>query len=137
MEEPLDPSTGIPSSTAAMDSGSFFGIPWWAAIIALILVLWMAREPLRRVLWQVFFITGRMFGRWGLWLGEHGKNARANCNEKIASHRADELQERMLMLEDRIGHRAERLPKETGPIIAKLDKTKLRRTPQDELFAEF
>ena len=123
MEEPLDPSTGFPSSNAAVDSGSFFGIPWWAAIIALILIMWMAREPLRRVLWQVFFITGRMFGRWGLWLGEHGKNARANCNEKIASHRADELQERMLMLEDRIGHRAERLPKETGPIIAKLDKS--------------
>lgn len=106
-----------------MDSGSFFGIPWWAAIISLILFMWMAREPLRRVLWQTFFITGRVFGRWGLWLGEHGRNARSTCNEKIASHRADELQERMLMLEDRIGHRAERLPKETGPIITKLDKS--------------
>lgn len=106
-----------------MDSGSFFGIPWWAALIALVLFMWMAREPMRRVLWQVFFITGRMFGRWGIWLNEHGKQARANCNEKIASHRADELQERMLMLEDRIGHRAERLPKETGPIIARLDKS--------------
>ncbi len=123
MEQPLDPSTGSPSSNAAIDSGSFFGIPWWAAIIALILVMWMAREPLRRVLWQIFFITGRMFGRWGLWLGEHGRNARVNCSEKIASHRADELQERMLMLEDRIGHRAEKLPKETGPIIARLDKS--------------
>ncbi len=106
-----------------MDSGSFFGIPWPLAIVGLILVMWMAREPLRRVLWQVFFITGRMFGRWGLWLGEHGRNARVTCSEKIASHRADELQERMLMLEDRIGHRAERLPKETGPIITKLDKS--------------
>jgi len=123
VEQPLDPSTGFPSSNAAIDSGSFFGIPWWAAIIALILVMWMAREPLRRVLWQIFFITGRMFGRWGLWLGEHGRNARLNCNEKIASHRADELQERMLMLEDRIGHRAEKLPRETGPIIARLDKS--------------
>lgn len=85
--------------------------------------MWMAREPLRRVLWQIFFITGRMFARWGLWLGEHGRNARANCNEKIASHRADELQDQMLMLEDRIGSRAEKLPKETGPIIARLDKS--------------
>lgn len=123
MEQPTDPATGFPSSAAALDGGSFFGIPWPLAIVGLILIMWMAREPLRRVLWQVFFITGRMFGRWGLWLGEHGRNARSNCNEKIASHRADELQERMLMLEDRIGHRAERLPKETGPIIAKLDKS--------------
>ena len=107
MEEPLDQAAGFPSSSAASDSGSFFGIPWWAALIVLVLFMWMAREPMRRVLWQVFFITGRVFGRWGLWLGEHGKNARANCNEKIASHRADELQERMLMLEDRIGHRAD------------------------------
>lgn len=110
-----------------MDGGSFFGIPYgWplaAAIVGVILLMWMAREPLRRVLWQVFFITGRMFGRWGLWLGEHGRNARATCNEKIASHRADELQDQMLMLEDRIGSRAEKLPKETGPIIARLDKS--------------
>lgn len=123
MEETLDPTTGLPSSAAAVDGGSFFGIPWWAAIIALILVMWMAREPMRRVLWQVFFITGRVFGRWGLWLHDHGRRARSNCDEKIASHRADELQERMLMLENRIGHRAERLPKETGPIITRLDKS--------------
>lgn len=123
MEEPLDQAAGFPSTDAAANGGSFFGVPWWAALIALVLFMWMAREPMRRVLWQVFFITGRMFGRWGIWLHEHGKNARSNCNEKIASHRADELQERMLMLEDRIGHRAERLPKETGPIIARLDKS--------------
>ena len=115
MEEPLDQAAGFPSSNAASDSGSFFGIPWWAALIVLVLFMWMAREPMRRVLWQIFFITGRVFGRWGLWLGEHGKNARANCNEKIASHRADELQERMLLLEDRNSHRAQRQPKETGP----------------------
>lgn len=123
MEETVDPATGLPSSAAAIDGGSFFGLPWWAALIALILFMWMAREPMRRVLWQIFFITGRMFGRWGLWLHDHGRRARSNCDEKIASHRADELQERMLMLENRIGHRAERLPKETGPIIARLDKS--------------
>lgn len=123
MEETVDPATGLPSASAAVDGGSFFGIPWWAAIIALILFMWMAREPLRRVLWQIFFITGRTFGRWGLWLHDHGRRARSNCDEKIASYRADELQERMLMLENRIGHRAERLPKETGPIITRLDKS--------------
>jgi hypothetical protein len=123
VEETVDSATGLPSSSAAVDGGSFFGIPWWAAIIALILFMWMAREPMRRVLWQVFFITGRLFGRWGLWLHDHGRRARSNCDEKIASHRADELQERMLMLENRIGHRAERLPKETGPIITRLDKS--------------
>ncbi len=127
MEQPVDPATGLPSSGAAVDGGSFLGIPYgWPLVVSaigLILLMWMAREPLRRVLWQVFFITGRMFARWGLWLGEHGRNARATCNEKIASHRADELQDQMLMLEDRIGSRAEKLPKETGPIIARLDKS--------------
>ncbi len=125
MEQSLDQATGSPSSAA--DSGSFFGIPYgWPlilAIVGLILVMWMAREPLRRVVWQIFFITGRVFGRWGIWLTEHGRNARANCNEKIAAHRADELQDRMLMLEDRMGRRAEKLAKETGPVIARLDKS--------------
>lgn len=123
----MNPTAGSPLTDAAVESGSFFGIPYgWPltlAVIAAIVVMWMAREPLRRVLWQVFFITGRMFGRWGLWLGEHGRNARITCSEKIAAHRADELQDRMLMLEDRIGHRAEKLAKETGPVIARLDKS--------------
>ena len=118
------PATGSPSSIAAWLSGDFFGIPNWLwGGVLLVMFLWAARHPVRQVLWQVFFITGRMFGRWGLWLGEHGRNARITCSEKIASHRADELQDRMLMLEDRIGHRAEKLPKETTPIIAKLDKS--------------
>jgi hypothetical protein len=125
VEQSLDQATGSPSSAA--DSGSFFGIPYgWPivlAIVGLILIMWMAREPLRRVVWQIFFITGRVFGRWGLWLTEHGRNARTNCNEKIAAHRADELQDRMLMLEDRMGRRAEKLAKETGPVIARLDKS--------------
>ncbi len=124
MDQSLEQAAG--SSSAAGD-GSFFGIPYgWPlilAVVGLILVMWMAREPLRRVVWQVFFITGRVFGRWGLWLSEHGRNARAACNEKIASHRADELQDRMLVLEDRMGKRAEKLAKETGPVIARLDKS--------------
>ncbi len=125
MDQSLEQAAG--SSSSAADSGSFFGIPFgWPlilAIIALILVMWMAREPLRRVVWQMFFITGRVFGRWGLWLTEHGRNARTNCNEKIAAQRADELQDRMLMLEDRMGRRSEKLAKETGPVIARLDKS--------------
>jgi len=121
VEQSLDRAAGFPPSVA--DSGSFFGVPWWLALLGLILLMWMAREPLRRVVWQVFFITGRVFGRWGLWLSEHGRNARASCNEKIASHRADELQDRMLVLENRMGKRAEKLAKETGPVIARLDKS--------------
>lgn len=121
MEQSLDQAAGIPPSAA--NDGSIFGVPIWLALILLILVMWMAREPLRRVLWQVFFITGRVFGRWGLWLTEHGRAARAASNEKIAAHRADELQDRMLVLEDRMGKRAEKLAKETGPVIARLDKS--------------
>ena len=121
MEQSLDQAAGFPPSAA--NDGSIFGVPIWLALILLVLLMWMAREPLRRVLWQVFFITGRVFGRWGLWLTEHGRAARAASNEKIAAHRADELQDRMLVLEDRMGKRAEKLAKETGPVIARLDKS--------------
>lgn len=133
MEQTLDPvTTGAPSSdtavnAAASDGGSFFGIPYgWPlalAIVALIAVMWMARTPMRRVLWQVFFVTARIFGRWGLWLKEHGQAARLSASENIIAHRADELSDRMIVLEDRIGRRAEKLPKETGPIIARLDSS--------------
>jgi len=127
VEETVQAATGSPSPDAAIDGGNFFGIPYgWplaAVIVGVILFMWMARHPVRQVLWQIFFITGRVFGRWGLWLKEHGQAARVTCADKIASHRADELQDRMLMLEDRIGHRAEKLPKETTPIIARLDKS--------------
>jgi hypothetical protein len=121
VEQSLDQAAGFPPSAA--NDGSIFGVPIWLALILLVLLMWMAREPLRRVLWQVFFITGRVFGRWGLWLTEHGRAARAASNEKIAAHRADELQDRMLVLEDRMGKRAEKLAKETGPVIARLDKS--------------
>src|SRR6185503_2794620 len=127
VEETVQAATGSPSPDAAIDGGNFFGIPYgWplaAVIVGVILFMWMARHPVRQDLWQIFFITGRVFGRWGLWLKEHGQAARVTCADKIASHRADELQDRMLMLEDRIGHRAEKLPKETTPIIARLDKS--------------
>lgn len=95
------------SDGAAFLGGSFFaGIPNWVLLLLL-----------------AVFLFGGIFERWGVWLKEHGENARANCNEKIASHRADELQDRMLMLEDRIGHRAQKLTKEIVPIVQKLDKS--------------
>ena len=53
---------------------------------------------------------------------DHGRRARSVTNEKIASHRADELQDRMLSLEERMGHRAQKLAQETGPMLKKLDK---------------
>ncbi|HEX5006024.1 MAG TPA: hypothetical protein VFV70_02860 [Hyphomonadaceae bacterium] len=95
------------SNVAAFLGGAFFaGIPNWVLLL----------------LAAIFFLGG-VFERWGVWLKEHGQNARARCNEKIASHRADELQDRLLVLEDRIGHRAARLTKEIVPIVQKLDKS--------------
>lgn len=126
MEQPINETTGLPSNAAAVDGGNFLGIPYgWPlalAIVGVILLMWMGREPLRRVLWQIFFITGRVFGRWGVFLLDHGRRARSVTNEKIASHRADELQDRMLALEERMGHRAQKLAQETGPMLKKLDK---------------
>jgi hypothetical protein len=130
VEEVLDPATAAGASQQAAvnaSGGSFLGIPYgWpliVAAIALVALMWMARTPMRRVLWQVFFVTARIFGRWGLWLKEHGQAARLASSEKIIAHRADELNDRMIVLEDRIGRRAEKLPKETGPIIARLDSS--------------
>ena len=126
MEQPIDETTGFPSNAAGVDGGNFLGIPYgWPlalAIVGVILIMWMGRKPLREVLWQVFFITGRVFGRWGIFLLDHGRRARSVTNEKIASHRADELQDRMLHLEERMGRRAEKLAQETGPMLKKLDK---------------
>jgi hypothetical protein len=126
VDETLNPpAADIPPADTAAHGGSFLGIPFgWpmlVAVIILIAVMWMAREPMRRVVWQIFFTTGRVFGRWGLWLSEHGKAARVSCSEKIAAHHAEELIDRMLVLEDRIGKRATKLPQEAGPIIARLD----------------
>jgi hypothetical protein len=95
------------SNVAAFLGGAFFaGIPNWVLLLAVAVLLF-----------------GGVFERWGVWLKEHGQNARARCNEKIASHRADELQDRLLVLEDRIGHRAAKLTKEIVPIVQKLDKS--------------
>ncbi len=117
----------MPPADAAMGSGSFFGIPHgWPlalAIVALIALMWMARSPMRRVLWQTFFVVARIFGRWGLWLNQHGQAAKLATSEKIIAHRADELADRLLVMEDRIGRRAEKLPQESGPLIAKLDSS--------------
>lgn len=124
VEEQLDPAAAS-SLPQAAHANSFFGIPYgWpliAAAVVLILVMWAARTPMRRVLWQVFFVSGRLFGRWGLWLKEHGRAAQLSSAETIIAHRADELSDRMMVLEDRIGRRAEKLPKETVPIINRLD----------------
>lgn len=127
MQPGLDPAAGSPPSLFSwFGSSSITGwefAPNWLVIVLGVGLLWAARHPVRQVLWQVFFITGRVFGRWGLWLKEHGQAARTTCNDKIASQRADELQARLMVLEGRMGHRAAKLPKETTPIIAKLDKS--------------
>jgi hypothetical protein len=94
------------------DVASFLGGAFFAGIPNWVLLLLFA-----------IFLLGGVFERWGVWLKEHGQNARARCNEKIASHRADELQDRLLVLEDRVGHRAAKLTKEIVPIVQKLDKS--------------
>ena len=125
VEQTLDQATGSPSSAAA-DGGSFLGIPYgWPlalAIVALIIAMWIGREPMHRIVRQTFFFLGYMFMRWGSSFLEHGRRAREVTNEKIASHRADELQDRMLHLEEKMGKRTEQLARETGPILKKLDK---------------
>jgi hypothetical protein len=122
----LDSMTDIPSDAAA-DGGSFLGVPYgWPlalAIVALIILMWVARHPMHRIIRQTFFFLGYMFARWGTRLLEHGRRAREVTNEKIASHRADELQDRMLMLEEKMGKRTEQLARETGPLLKKLDKS--------------
>lgn len=127
MEQALDQATGSPPPEAAVDGGSFLGIPYgWPlalAVVGLIIVMWIGRDPMHRIVRQTFFFLGYMFARWGSWLLEHGRRAREVTNEKIASHRADELQDRMLHLEEKMGTRTEQLARETGPLLKKLDKS--------------
>jgi hypothetical protein len=138
VEDEIDTPTAVPPSqdTVMADSldaaigeggGMFLGIPHgWPlilAILALIALMWMARTPMRRVIWQAFFVSGRLFGRWGLWLRDHGRAARLATAEVIIAHRSEELSDRMLVLEDRIGRRTEGLARETGQIVARLDSS--------------
>ena len=77
-----------PSDVAA-GGGDFFGIPYgWPlalAIVGLIIVMWIGREPMHRIVRQTFFFLGYMFARWGSSLLDHGRRAREVTNEKIAS----------------------------------------------------
>jgi hypothetical protein len=95
------------SNAGAFLGGSLlFGIPNWVLLLLLAVCL-----------------LGGVFERWGVWLTEHGRIARSRCDEKIASHRADELQDRLMNLEARMGQQAATLPKEMHPIVARLDKS--------------
>ena len=64
----LDSTTANPSDVVA-GGGDFFGIPYgWPlalAIVGLIIVMWIGREPMHRIVRQTFFFLGYMFARWG------------------------------------------------------------------------
>lgn len=119
----MDPT--LDTAPAAAASGAFLGIPYgWPlalAIVLAVLVMWVARQPMRRLIWTACFVAGRMFSRWGFWLVDHGRNARKVTAEKIASQRADEMAERMAVLRERVNRQVEPLSKQTGDIIVKLD----------------
>ena len=108
MEQTVEPTGGSPVDAAfAFLGGSFFGgIPNWVLLLLVAIGLF-----------------GGVFARWGEWLTEHGRIARSRCDEKIASHRADELQNRLMNLEARMGQQAVELPKELHPVVARLDKS--------------
>ncbi len=125
-DEALDPTIDtatVPVTDAA--SGAFLGIPYgWPlalAIVLAILLMWVARAPMRRLIWTACFVAGRMFSRWGFWLVDHGRNARLVTAEKIASQRADEMAERMAVLRERVNRQVEPLSKQTNDIIVRLD----------------
>jgi hypothetical protein len=123
----LDPTveTTPLADPAAASSGAFLGIPYgWPlalAILALIIFMWVARQPMRRLIWTACFVAGRMFSRWGFWLVDHGRRAREVTSEKIASQRADEMAERMAVLRERVNRQVEPLSKQTNDIIVRLD----------------
>jgi hypothetical protein len=97
------------------------GLPLILVIIGVVLLMWMARQQAQEVLRAIFTQTSRVFASWGFWLRVHGRKAKEATAARIAAHRAEELRDRMLVLEDRIGRRADKLPQELGGLATKLD----------------
>jgi hypothetical protein len=108
VEQTVEPAGASPVDAIINFLGGslIFGIPNWVLLLLLAICLF-----------------GGIFAKWGEWLTEHGRLARSRTDEKIASHRSEELQERLMNLEARFGERAEKLPSELRPIIARLDKS--------------
>jgi hypothetical protein len=71
------------------------GLPLVLVLIGLVLLMWMARDPARRVLRQLFVSTGWMFGEWGRWLLEHGRKARISALEYTWAKSCETLLKRL------------------------------------------
>ena len=109
-----DPAQSVLGQSAA--DGSFLGIPYGTplliaivgAIVLLLAILWLLRGPIHSM---------------GVWLLDQGRKVREEVNERIASYRAEEYQDRLMAMSHGVRVQAEKLPGETGPIIGKLEKS--------------
>lgn len=117
MEETEIPGVGADPTqtgfTQPADAGSFLGIPtMWLLIggglLLLLALLWLLRGPIHSM---------------GVWLLDQGRKVREDVNERIASYRAEEYQDRLMAMSHGVRVQAEKLPGETGPIIGKLEKS--------------
>lgn len=117
MEETEIPGVGADPTqtgfTQPADAGSFLGIPTMWLLIAgglllLLALLWLLRGPIHSM---------------GVWLLDQGRKVREEVNERIASYRAEEYQDRLMAMAHGVRVQAEKLPGETGPIIGKLEKS--------------
>ena len=109
-----DPTQSVIGQSAA--DGSFLGIPYGlpllitaiVGVLLLLALLWALRGPIHSM---------------GTWLLDQGRKAREEVNERIASYRAEEYQDRLMAMSHGVRVQAEKLPGETGPIIGKLEKS--------------
>ncbi|MEZ5936713.1 MAG: hypothetical protein R3C52_00665 [Hyphomonadaceae bacterium] len=118
MEQTIDPmmETGVSTTDVSGAAGSFLGIPYgWPLAVAVVLAI----VVLLGLLWALRGSIHNM----GVWLLGRGNGLRNTADERIAAFRAEEYQDRMIVLANRVRTQAEKLPSETGPIIAKLDKS--------------
>ncbi len=120
MEETEIPGVGADPAQFAVgqtaDGGSFLGIPYGLpllittiiGVLLLLVLLWLLRGPIHSM---------------GTWLLDQGRKVREEVNERIASFRAEEYQDRLMAMSHGVRVQAEKLPGETGPIIGKLEKS--------------
>ncbi len=109
-----DPAQSVLGQSAA--DGSFLGIPYGTplliaiigAVVLALAILWLLRGPIHSM---------------GVWLLDQGRKVREEVNERIASYRAEEYQDRLMAMSHGVRVQAEKLPGETGPIIGKLEKS--------------
>ncbi|KCZ91812.1 hypothetical protein [Hyphomonas johnsonii] len=93
----------------------------WAILIAVIILLYIARPHLQRTFRSLFMGLAYMLNRLALWFGTAAANMYAKYCETVAAHLADEYQDKLYSHEARLGARSNKHDREILHVVGKLE----------------